>query len=46
MHEDGPIAQPLFRNIFTFQDKRVKGVLDASLQLLLRQEDRLALQAA
>ena len=25
MHEDGPIAQPLFRNNFTFYDKRVLG---------------------
>jgi peptide/nickel transport system substrate-binding protein len=25
MHEDGPIAQPLWRNIFTFYDKRVLG---------------------
>lgn len=25
MHEDGPIAQPLFRNTFTFYDKRVLG---------------------
>jgi peptide/nickel transport system substrate-binding protein len=26
MHEDGPIAQPIFRNTFTFYDKRVLGV--------------------
>lgn len=25
MQEDGPIVQPLFRNNFTFMDKRVKG---------------------
>ena len=25
MHEDGPIAQPLFRNNFTFYDKAVLG---------------------
>jgi peptide/nickel transport system substrate-binding protein len=25
MHEDGPIAQPLWRNVFTFYDKRVLG---------------------
>ena len=26
MHEDGPIAQPIFRNVFTFYDKSVQGV--------------------
>lgn len=26
MHEDGPIAQPLWRNNFTFYDKKVMGV--------------------
>ncbi len=26
MHEDGPIAQPLWRNNFTFYDKKVTGV--------------------
>ena len=26
MHEDGPIAQPIFRNVFTFYDKSVLGV--------------------
>jgi peptide/nickel transport system substrate-binding protein len=26
MHEDGPIAQPIFRNVFTFYDKAVLGV--------------------
>ena len=26
MHEDGPIAQPVFRNVFTFYDKTVLGV--------------------
>jgi peptide/nickel transport system substrate-binding protein len=26
MHEDGPIAQPLWRNNFTFYDKKVQGV--------------------
>ncbi len=25
MEEDGPLVQPVFRNVFTFQDKRVKG---------------------
>ena len=25
MQEDGPIAQPLWRNVFTFMDKRVQG---------------------
>jgi peptide/nickel transport system substrate-binding protein len=25
MQEDGPLVQPLFRNNFTFMDKRVKG---------------------
>ena len=27
MHEDGPIAQPLWRNNFTFYDKKVQGVV-------------------
>ena len=27
MHEDGPIAQPLWRNNFTFYDKKVQGVI-------------------
>jgi peptide/nickel transport system substrate-binding protein len=26
MHEEGPIAQPIFRNVFTFYDKSVQGV--------------------
>jgi peptide/nickel transport system substrate-binding protein len=26
MHEDGPIAQPLWTNMFTFYDKKVQGV--------------------
>ncbi len=26
MHEEGPIAQPIFRNVFTFYDKAVQGV--------------------
>ena len=25
MLEDGPLVQPVFRNVFTFMDKRVKG---------------------
>ena len=25
MQEDGPIVQPLWRNVVTFMDKRVKG---------------------
>ena len=25
MYEDGPLVQPVFRNVFTFQDERVKG---------------------
>ncbi len=27
MHEDGPIAQPLWTNNFTFYDKKVQGVV-------------------
>ena len=26
MHEDGPIAQPLWTDMFTFYDKKVQGV--------------------
>jgi peptide/nickel transport system substrate-binding protein len=25
MQEDGPLVQPVFRNTFTFMDKRVQG---------------------
>ena len=42
MHEDGPIAQPIFRNNFTFYDKSVHGVRHPSVQLLLRQPARAA----
>ena len=38
MQEDGPITQPLWMNVFSSMDKRVKGY-KANAQLLLFGED-------
>ena len=42
MQEDGPIVQPVFRNVFTFYDKAVQGFENAPDELHLRQPRRLA----
>jgi peptide/nickel transport system substrate-binding protein len=43
MHEDGPIAQPIFRDTFTFWDKAVKGFTMHPTSYIFGQ--RLGLQA-
>lgn len=34
MQEDGPLVQPVFRNVFTFMDKRVKGFFQHPTQYI------------